>query len=620
LWDSLSGRSWGEPLAADRATVLAVVVDAAGVERLAVGDKAGTVRIWDVESGVEVAAARTGHDRGVCSIVAVADASMAVAAHDGSVRVWRLDDDGPPRLVREPHGYTPSFELRSVFASDGTTRTAFSHQIVDSDGEDTVIRVYAGLWDPSTELPWGHLVRSSRWTGRDFAGWCDAQGAARLVFAQQEVEVCDLGDGSVHHPRWWDLDAVDTVEVFAGPQGTPWLAGGGRDGTVRLVDLVTGKPARPPLFGPAEPAAAITAFRGPEGRPMLAAGYYDTVRVWDLALPQDDTALPPPGHSGRVTVRTSPPPLDGAPALVATYGGGDQTVRRWDQSTGQSLGEPIEVGGRRLVSRLDASLVWVPLPSPEDGFGIACGTYLGGLRRWSARTGRAVRWPRRAPLGRAPGHSRDAVTFTDRAGKHLLATVFSHTFHKSSVRIWDAVTGRPVRRWGRPVRFRLPRNVHAIAVFTGPDGRSLIAACAPDRVRLWNGVTGARIRVPVTLRDAKVVGPSSLLTAFHTDEGTVLLAAVNGDNAIRIWNPWTGDLVAEPDSGHRAKMHTLVTLPGSPARLASGDKDGTLRIWEPLTGADAGTLNTGAPIHDLAVGAAGTLFVAGPGGLTAIDL
>lgn len=619
LWDAQSGRPWGNPLAADGVTVLAVVVDAAGVERLAVGDRAGTVRIWDVEGGAEVTAPRTGHGRGVCSVVALPNASLGVAAHDGSVRVWAVDDDGPPRLVQGPHSYTPSFELRAVFASDGTNRTAFSHSNVYSDDEERVIQVRAGLWDSSAEFPSGHLIRSSRWAGGDFAGWCDAEGTVRLVFADVNVAVCDVGNGSLHRPSW-NLGAVDTVEVFAGPEGTPWLAVGGEDGTVRLVDLVTGRPARPPLFGPPERAAAMTAFRDHDGRPMLAAGYFDTIRVWDLTRSEDETALPPSAHSGRVTVRTPPAPVDGAPALVATYGTGDQTVRLWDQSTGESVGEPIEVNEQRFISMVSASLSWVPLPSPEGGFGIACGTYLKGLRRWSARTGRAVQWPWRAPLGRAPGRARDAVMFTDRAGRHLLATVFSHTYRRSSVRVWDATTGRPVRRWGRPVRFSLPKDLHAITVFTGPDGRSLIAACAPDRVHLWNGVTGARIRVARTVPGAQLVGPPHLITAFHTDEGTVLLAAVNGDHAIRIWNPWTGDLVAEPDSGHNGKIHTLVMLPGSPARLASGDQDGTLRIWEPLTDADADALDTGEPIHDLAIGSTGTLFLAGPGGLTAIDL
>ncbi|MEV6305171.1 hypothetical protein AB0M02_37565 [Actinoplanes sp. NPDC051861] len=226
-----------------------------------------------------------------------------------------------------------------------------------------------------------------------------------------------------------------------------------------------------------------------------------------------------------------------------------------------------------------------------------------------------MRWPGRAPLGRAPGRARDAVTFTGRDGRRLLATVFSHTYHQSSVRIWDATTGRALRRWGRPVRFRLPKDVHAIAVC----GPGLIAACTPDRVRLWNGVTGARIRVPATRLTVQFTGAPSLLTAFPADDGTVLLAAVNGDNAVRIWNPWTGALVAEPDSGHTGRMHALVTVPGSPARLASGGQDGTLRIWEPLSGAATRTLDTGAPIHDLAAGP-GAVFLAGPGGLTAIDI
>ncbi|BBH70749.1 hypothetical protein ACTI_74340 [Actinoplanes sp. OR16] len=608
LWDALSGQPWGKPLAAaGQAKVLAVVADAAGVERLAVGGSDGSVRLWDVENGVEVGAPRTGHDRGVTSIVALPGAAMAVAAHDGSVRVWDVDGDGPPRIARKPGAYTQEFRLRTVVSSGGTARTAFSQSYVGTDVEDTVTRVYAGVWDASADFPTGHQVSSSRWGSTDVAGWRDAGGTDWLVFAGAEVEFCDAADGRLHR-RNWGLGHVAAVVTFAGPEGTPWLAAAGRDGTIRLVDLVTGKPAGPPLTGPPEHTASITAFRAPGGRLMLAAGYSDAVRVWDLTGTEDDDALPPTGHSGRVTVRASPAPDDGAPALVATYGDGDQTIRLWDQATGESAGEPMKANDRNLTSAVRAPLIWVP------GFAVACGTYLKGLRRFSARTGKAQPWPRRAPLGRAPGHSRDAIP----VGADLLATVFSHDYHRSSVRIWNATTGRPLRRWGRPVRFRLPKDVHAITVLTGPDGRTLIAACPPDRVRLWNALTGGRVRVPA--HGSEAAGSSRLVAAFSTEDGDVLLAAVYGKTAVRVWNPRTGDLAAEPDSGHSSEIHAVVALPGSPGRVASGDRDGTVRIWEPLTGATAGVLETGAPIHDLSVGPAGTLFVAGPGGLTAVDV
>ncbi|WP_433795642.1 hypothetical protein [Actinoplanes sp. CA-252034] len=95
-----------------------------------------------------------------------------------------------------------------------------------------------------------------------------------------------------------------------------------------------------------------------------------------------------------------------------------------------------------------------------------------------------------------------------------------------------------------------------------------------------------------------------------------------GDQTVRRWDEATGQSFGEPIdvNGHRGKIHTLVTLPGRPARLTSGDKDGMLRVWDPLTGAEAGSLDLGGSVHDLAVGASGTLLAAGPGGLHAIDL
>ncbi|WP_457511850.1 WD40 repeat domain-containing protein [Streptomyces sp. TE33382] len=619
LRDAASGRPWGEPLESDHdATALAVVTDAAGVERLAVGDKGGTVRIWDVENGVETDAARSGHHGGVHSMTPLPDGSLGVAAHDGSVHVWSLQADSTlPRTAHGPGSLDPrpKVELRTVVGPDGTSLTAFTYlSRYEWGDEPNFLQASAGLWDSSAALPSGPPITEPHgwdWGGVEFAGWCDTEGRVRLALVHVfGIMVYDVRDGSLHRPPW-DLGKVESVEVFAGPEGTPWLAAGGKDGTVRLLDLLTGLPARPPLFGPTGSVETMTAFRDRDGRVKLATCHPDTVHVWDLTRTQDDTALPPTGHSGRVTILT-PPPADRAPALVATYGEGDETVRLWDQATGRSAGEPIDVKDGWSSS---ISPEWIPLP--EGGFGIAQARTGKGLRRWTAPTGHPAPWPPRTPLGGRRGRATSTATYTDHDGTHLLATVRTPFGKRSTVRLWNATTGQPLRRWGRPVRFRLPKDTHTITPFTAPDGSILLAALTGHGIQLWSGLTGTRTHVPATRPKAAHVHRPELLTAFPTNDGTVLLAAVSRAHHISIWNPWTG-LVTEWDSS--PTVHKLLTLPGSPARLASADQDGTLRIWEPLTGTLLGTMDTGAPLHDLATGPTGILFLAGTSGLTALDL
>ena len=80
-----------------------------------------------------------------------------------------------------------------------------------------------------------------------------------------------------------DWDQVHAVAAGTLSDGTPVVAGAGRDRSVRIWDLDTGSPIGEPLRGHNLPVRAITIGPRRDGTPVLVSGGDDgTVRIWDL--------------------------------------------------------------------------------------------------------------------------------------------------------------------------------------------------------------------------------------------------------------------------------------------------------------------------------------------------
>lgn len=147
----------------------------------------------------------------------------------------------------------------------------------------------------------------------------------------------------------WDLEEEREVESMTHlhPAGSvsqlspdfQWLAIGGRDGIVRLIEAKTGEEKA--RFGPIGPVDQTTgkgsvtnlAFT-PDGRSLIASGMSETVFVWDIASGEQIAQLT--GHKNFVmTLATSPDSL-----FVATVGS-NQLIRLWDAKSWEPLREPI---------------------------------------------------------------------------------------------------------------------------------------------------------------------------------------------------------------------------------------------------------------------------------------
>jgi WD40 repeat protein len=124
--------------------------------------------------------------------------------------------------------------------------------------------------------------------------------------------------------------------------------------------------------------------------------------------------------------------------VMLASGGDDGTIRRWDASTGEVIGEPLVVEGGPVAA----------LAICTDADGRVLLVSGGGdrtIRRWDAGTGAPVGEPMTGHTDRVQG----LTAWSDLDGHVLLASGGTD----ETVRCWDATTGVPA---GNPLKTRFP--------------------------------------------------------------------------------------------------------------------------------------------------------------------
>ncbi|MFC5661498.1 hypothetical protein ACFP3U_00725 [Kitasatospora misakiensis] len=383
------------------------------------------------------------------------------------------------------------------------------------------------------------------------------------------------------HPGW-----VSAIAVFAAPDGTPRLATGGVDRSVRIWDPATGSQTGEPLTGHTNVVNAVAVFAAPDGTPRLATGGVDgTVRIWDPAT-GSQAGEPLTGHTREfdishirgvraVAVFAAP---DGT-ARLATGGGGG-SVRIWDPATGTQIGEPLT----GYIGYLRALAVFT---EPDGTPRIASGGYDGSVQIWDPAAGTQIGEP-------LTGHEESVLAiavFAAPDGTPRLATGGGD----GTVRIWDPATGSQI---GEPL-IGHPGWVYAVAVFTAPDGTPRVASATGRTVWIWDPATGTRIGEPFTGHTGNV----GAMAVFTAPDGTPRLATGSDDKTVRIWDPAAQTRIGESPTGHSGRVYAVVVFaaPDGTARLATGGVDGSVRIWDPVTGTQIGEPFTGHTGHVLAV-------------------
>jgi WD40 repeat protein len=257
-------------------------------------------------------------------------------------------------------------------------------------------------------------------------------------------------------------------------------------------------------------------------------------------IASDATALTLQGHRGKVYDIAFSPDVQ-----LLVSGGGDETVRLWNPSTGkllQTYHGSWWTGHRGLVHAVAFS---------PDRSTFASASWDKTIKLWDVETGQRLH-----ALSEYP-HVSTSIAFSPDG--RLIASGGS----SRRVKIWDAYTGQRQR-----LLLGHARLIHSIAF--SPNGRILASASSDQTVRLWDMDTGAVLHI------LKGHTSSVVSVAFSPDGQT--LASGGWDHVIKLWDVHTGK-----------SLHTLIEFANSPhllcfspdgKRLANSTANHAVRVWD----------------------------------------
>jgi eukaryotic-like serine/threonine-protein kinase len=530
--------------------------------RIASASTDKTIRIWDAQTGEEVATL-TGHTDAVVTVAYSPDGSkLASGSDDRTVRLWDTRTGKELQVVRE-HA-TP---VRSVvFRPDG--------QVLASGSEDHQIR----LWDlQSGKIGW---IREQ---GGELMGIAFSPDGGRLVSTARDNKILlwNVSDlQSVEQIRMLEPRGFSMAIAFS-PDGTR-IAAGSNDNII-LWDVNSGLEIN--KF--AAHATWIHSLQfSPDGTRLASCGDDKLVKLWDAQSGQGIATFT--GHSQRcMSVAFSP---DGSSLASASH---DFTVKRWDARSfdpAQRLrGHTLFIDslaynprGNRLASAsFDKTIkLWDPVKGQEvltltghddwvrsvvfspDGTRLASGSSDKTIRIWDSETGQETRV--------VTGHADEvrSVAFSP-DGTRLVSGSSDN-----SIKVWDVETGRE----------QLTINGHTEAVpcvAFSPDGTRIASGSNDGSVRIWDAKSGEKILI--LSGHQHIVG----CVAFSPD-GT-LLASASNDHSIKLWDAHSGRELTSLN-GHMAGVGWLVFSPDG-TRLATVSLDRMLKLWDIKSGRELLTIS-----------------------------
>jgi WD40 repeat protein/tRNA A-37 threonylcarbamoyl transferase component Bud32 len=530
-----------------------------------------TARVWDAETGQEVAVLR-GHEGSVASARFSPDGrSIATISSDNTARLWEAATGKLLRTLHVPRGDGVSTHLYGEeayavhFSPDGRRMvTAFGDypdctaRVWDTaNGKELAVLtghsgpVVSAVFSPDgKQIATASLDKTARlWesdTGKEVRSLKGHTcGVFAAVFSPDGTRVVTIGDGTDHifTPNGWRSTSSSTTA---------------EDTAARVWNVATRQEVAALRWPKGTVAFVNTAVFSPDGKRILTAGVrtigsgdpeYGLPWVWDAVTGKRLFALK--GHEANWTSVSSAAFSPDGKQVVTTAN--DKTARIWDAATGNELavlrGHTESVLGGRF--------------SP-DGRHVLTVSEDRTARLWDASFGqdgppRRGAWPGVQHAAFSPDGCRLAVS--------------SSGFQKPST-VWDLSTGKRVL-------VLQPENSSfgLDSLQFSPDGERLLGPKHLDRVFLWDATTGKLLE---TLDRAWV--------ARFSPDGTRIVTA---DQAGRIWDTATGkellvlggkdsppsyDALFSPDGKQ-------VLTRGSGPGMARGDPNHvTAFLWDAATG------------------------------------
>ncbi|MGW8250937.1 MAG: WD40 repeat domain-containing protein, partial [Anaerolineales bacterium] len=567
----------------------------------------GTAKLWDAESGVEIFTLG-GHQKALRAIAYNPDGSqLATADEEGVVILW--DPETGERLAILL-GHTNGVE-KLAFSPDG--------KLLATASWDGTVKV----WDTST----GDVLLSLD---------VDASDTPQVTFSPDGKHLLRTGESI----QWWDTETWTELLAFPGtaaaisPDGRR-LAIGAADGSLRLVDAVTGEeqfalrgslsePIEGILFSPdgsrlvghdysnAEVWDANTAqklfsvlgsigFKAvftPDGTRLITSGQDGTAKVWDVESGAELFTLAGSGSIYNLALRPGCDNLLGWCEAYLATASRDQTTRVWDISP---------AGSSELLVLPGFTAQFSP-----DGERLTNGEFLTRsmikFQTWDISPGTlgSVVYSSTADL---PAPAMSGALSPDGTQAALLTSDASFT-------VFDLVHGTQV------ISFPIDEDSQ-MSFSLSPDWTRL-ATVISNTVQVWDATSGQKlINTPVYPRGITryQYSPDSMYLAVAEGEdfpeihlldansyqeisswaahakwindlafspdGT-RLASTSGDMTVKLWQVPTGEELLTL-RGHTASVGDIVFSQDG-ARLATTSYDGTIKVWDAFAGQNLLTL------------------------------
>jgi WD40 repeat protein/class 3 adenylate cyclase/tRNA A-37 threonylcarbamoyl transferase component Bud32 len=555
---------------------------------LAAGDDAGSVVLIDTRTRE-----RIGHplklDREVWQIgfspdgrlLAVTSVEIGTGVDAHSVK---LLDAASMRLVREIDvGRIPGAADKIVDARfDATGRTVIATVVANyPDPFPTQLRRY----DARTGRPIGRAVRIAGSNARP----TDAVPSRRMLFSGGDAVV--LVDASTL--RVIRRVPARTWSAALSPDGRS-VGLGGDDGSVRILDLETGK--RRTLAGRHEDRVQGLVFSS-DGRTLATRSDDGRVLIWDLRAGNVRETLT--GHTGAI-----PSIVASADGRTLYTGGLDKRIIVWDLAGDRRLARSFQAHPFQRPGFTDFP---PPLAVSPSGRIVAAGRPDGGVSLHDAQTLRHLR-----DLPAIDEGPVMAVEFS--ADGAAVAT----TGESGQVALRDVTSGHPLRPplhglghpaqalalsadGGRLAVADLHGNLRLLDLKTGevrqspglggsplhlsfsPDGRTLAVGLG-DRTELRDGRS---LRVVARLQGSAGRGGEGAWVRFSPDGRLLAVAAFDGYT--RLWDVATRRPLGAPLAGHETGVLNAEFSPDG-RMLATSAFDGTVILWDLRSRRSLGTL------------------------------
>jgi WD40 repeat protein len=342
LWETATGKAIGKPRR-HQAGVVSVAFSPDGQRLATAGSYDGTARIWQAVSDDHLRLALAHGGPVTNAAFGPGGTTLWTRRGDdkaGEVRLWQIETGKPLGPAVPHHGGPGAVAL-------GTDGKAFLLGNLDKT---------ARIWDAATGKPLGpplphpHEVDAVAFApdGKLLATGC---GLNKFTIPPGIIKgEGRLWDAATGKPRGAPLATDSAVHHLAfSPDGrtlltASWFLGkwpmSDRLAKVQLWETATGQPRGEPLVQPGRVAAAVFS---PNGRAVVLANGQPMGQRWDLA---NGKPVPLPRHRDGVAAATFSP--DGTMIVTGSSGPGRGTARLWDATSGKAIGQALPHAGAAL--------------------------------------------------------------------------------------------------------------------------------------------------------------------------------------------------------------------------------------------------------------------------------